>query len=266
MAVSHPTLPSVALHRHRPVAPADVPTIRRQARGAAVEILPDVVEQKYTFANHALTELLDWAEYALDADARYPSGVINSLYYDTPDLLMYRQKRSSEYLKWKVRLRWYSTSSRDDGVPCYLEVKRKAGSTRRKRRSTLHVPPDSLASGLFRCGIIAGAADQAQPNGYPEHSVMLPVAHIQYRRRRYIDPATGARIAVDWDISCPAVNTEVVPAEAPVWLPRGVLEVKAPLRHLPRSFDAVAFLLHKTSFSKYAQCLEQLMYPEGVRI
>lgn len=263
---AHPTLPDVVLPRHRPVMHADSSANRRHVRAATVETLPDVVEQKYTFAAHALTELLDWAEYALDPDASHPEGVINSLYYDTPDLLMYRQKRSSEYLKCKVRLRWYSTTPLGEGVPCYLEVKRKAGSTRHKRRSTIHVPPDSLADGLFQCNIIAAASDQAQQNGYPEHSVMLPVAHVQYRRRRYTDPGTGARIAIDWDISCPAVNTDVVPAEPPVWLPRGVLEVKAPLRHLPSSLDPLAFLLHKTSFSKYAQCLEQLMYPEGVRI
>lgn len=266
MAGSPLTLAGAALPRRQPLSSSPLPAAPRQAHGPAVETLPDVVEQKYTFAIHALTQLQDWAAYAFDPDARHPEGIINSLYYDTPDLLMYHQKRSSEYLKCKVRLRWYSTVPMNERVRCYLEVKRKIGSSRYKQRSTIAVPPTSLNDGLFRCGVIAAAADQAQHNGYPEHRVLLPVAHIQYKRRRYTDPETGARIAIDWDISCLGTNANVIPAEPPVWLPRGVLEVKAPLRYLPRSLDPVAFLLHKTAFSKYAQCLEHLMYPEGVRI
>jgi hypothetical protein len=234
-----------------------------------IESLPEVLEQKYNFSAPTRQELVDWAEYALEPDPEYPEGVINSLYYDTPDLELYQQKRSSEYLKFKVRLRWYGDApgaSSNGQIPGHLEVKRKIGSVRRKQRTAVSLCPCRIGRSDFACEEIAGLSEWALENHYPDHSALIPMAHIRYRRLRYIDPASNARIALDWEIGCGWFNQEFVPLEAPIWLERGVLEVKGRMRHLPRSLEPVAFMLHKNAFSKYAQCLEQLMYPYGVRI
>jgi hypothetical protein len=233
-----------------------------------IEVLPSVLEQKYNFAIPARDTLVEWLAYALEPDPVHADGAIHSLYFDTPDLAMYRQKRNSEYLKFKVRLRWYGDEPPDDGssFPAYIEVKRKIGSVRRKQRTAVTIPRAAVLEGRFDDPAIAGLASLSLENEYPSHSLLMPLAHICYRRRRYVDALCDLRIALDWAIGCLWFNQEIAPLEAPIWLPAGVLEVKGRTRHLPASLEPVASLLHKNSFSKYAQCLEALMYPHGPRL
>jgi hypothetical protein len=233
------------------------------------ETLPEVVEQKFAFPIHCRDELLAWATYVLEPDPGHPGGVVHSLYYDTPDLELYLQKRNSEYLKFKVRLRWYGEAGAmppDQRIPCFLEVKRKIGAARRKRRTTADLPAAVLAGSPFDSSEVAALAGVALENGFPGQRTLVPMALIRYRRLRFVDPSTGARVAIDWEIGCRAVNPAFLPAEAPVVLGTGVLEVKGTARHLPPSLEPIAFLLTKSSFSKYAQCLEHLLHPAGVRI
>lgn len=231
------------------------------------EILPESLEQKYRFSMPALAELVDWADYAFEPDPAHPVGVINSLYYDTPDLALYHQKRASEYLKFKVRLRWYGdTIPESKTFRTYLEVKRKIGSTRRKQRMPVDLHPSKLATDNFDSEELTGLARHALEAGMPCHLPLRPTILIRYHRRRYVDPASGARIAIDSGIRCSWFNQSIAPLEAPATLDSGVLEVKGKTRHLPHSLEAVAFLLQKYSFSKYAQCLEKLNHPMEVRI
>jgi len=39
-------------------------------------------------------------------DSEYPEGLVNSLYFDTPDLDQYTRSSSGEFRKDKVRIRW----------------------------------------------------------------------------------------------------------------------------------------------------------------
>ncbi len=232
------------------------------------ESLPETLEQKYRFSAPALVELADWASFALEPDPSHPAGVINSLYYDTQDLALYHQKRSSEYLKFKVRLRWYGdlTGKPDGAVQAFLEVKRKIGATRRKQRTPVKLRASSLAGGDFDTEEVAGLANHAFENGFPVYMPLRPAAHIRYLRTRYLDPSCGARIAMDSNIRCEWFNQALAPLQPPAMLDSGVLEVKGRMRHLPRSLEPIAFLLQKYSFSKYAQCLEKLTYPKELRI
>jgi hypothetical protein len=233
------------------------------------EMVPEVVEQKFVFPIHYRDELLAWATYALEPDPGHSGGVVHSLYYDTPDLELYSQKRNSEFLKYKVRLRWYDEAGAlppDARVPCFLEVKRKIGAARRKRRTTADLPAAVLAGSPFDSPEVSALAGVALEIGFAAQGPLVPMALIRYHRMRFVDPATGARIALDGEIGCQAVNRAFLPAEAPIVLDTGVLEIKGTARHLPPSLEPVAFLLTKSSFSKYAQCLEHLLHPAGVRI
>lgn len=232
------------------------------------EALPETLEQKYRFSAPALAELMDWASFALEPDPAHATGAINSLYYDTQDLALYHQKRSSEYLKFKVRLRWYGdiTGEPDRTVQAFLEVKRKIGATRRKQRTAISLCSSSLSSGNFDTDVMASLTKHALENGFPVHMPLRPAAHIRYLRTRYVDPSCGARIAMDSNIRCEWFNQALAPLQPPAMLDSGVLEVKGRMRHLPRSLEPVAFLLQKYSFSKYAQCLEKLTYPRELRI
>lgn len=40
-------------------------------------------------------------------DPEHPGGRVSTIYYDTPELCLLGEKTNSDFLKTKVRLRWY---------------------------------------------------------------------------------------------------------------------------------------------------------------
>ena len=73
-------------------------------------------------------------------DPAFPTGTVFTIYYDTPSLECLDEKRNSDYLKTKVRLRWYRVEGRPTDS-AFLEVKSRVGSRRDKLR--LAVPRQS---------------------------------------------------------------------------------------------------------------------------
>lgn len=123
---------------------ATVPTFEEMVSAASIE-------QKFMFAAGKKTLLLDWIEFQLIRDPAFYFGPTVSLYYDTPSLDLYRAVCNGDYLKTKVRLRWYQTvfGSDQQSVKCYLEVKRKFGALRHKQRKELTLHPNCLDGDLF---------------------------------------------------------------------------------------------------------------------
>ena len=67
-------------------------------------------------------------EHVCAPDPRFRTNIIKSLYFDTQGLDLLRQKRASELLKKKVRIRWYvDPQSGAPGPEAYLEIKCKDG-------------------------------------------------------------------------------------------------------------------------------------------
>jgi hypothetical protein len=84
---------------------------------------------------------------------------------------------------------------------------------------------------------------------------LLPTLLIRYARRRYVDPLTGARIALDSAITAPKVNRRMLPHPLPAPLAQAVLEIKAPTRDVTRFAGRLGRLgCRKASFSKYRNC------------
>ena len=82
-------------------------------------------------------------------DSKYPFNRVSSIYYDTPSLDAYREKANGDYLKRKLRLRWYEPvggANSDGKVRAYLEVKAKTGSLRKKDRMVVDSRLDWLKS------------------------------------------------------------------------------------------------------------------------
>jgi len=52
---------------------------------------------------------------------------VNSLYFDTPDLLSYHQSMEGAYYRWKIRIRWYGEYYQSN-CPAQLEIKYKRGA------------------------------------------------------------------------------------------------------------------------------------------
>jgi hypothetical protein len=80
-------------------------------------------------------KLLHWLKSLCQVDGQFPTAIVHSVYFDTRDWQLLRDKLESNFIKHKVRLRWYSdpaTGSIDQTA--FLEVKRRVGSQREKRR------------------------------------------------------------------------------------------------------------------------------------
>jgi hypothetical protein len=190
-----------------------------------------------------------------------------SLYYDTPSLSFYGQVCDGDFIKTKVRLRWYQTHFQPEqqSVTCYLEIKRKFGTRRHKQRQQLVLETRALSGDLFSQPAILEA-----PNDVPEaratgHGQLVPILIVQYERFRFVDPGSGSRISLDTGIVCPGANAAYIADAAPAVLETDVLEVKGILDGLPGCLLPISRHLRKRSFSKYATCCASLIEPSRSR-
>lgn len=227
------------------------------------------IEQKYIFVEQEREALLERLSHCLIPDSKFFVGSVFSIYYDTPNLDLYYQKRHSDYIKSKIRLRWYSEFSEctpDREVKCYLELKKKYGVFRQKTRIELFFDLARLTDDPFSDEEITKAPLRIHELAYAPPGILVPIILIQYKRYRFVDPQTDSRIALDWDIRCTHVNSRYILGFSPVHLDVGVLEIKGAHRHLLPTLSRISSYLTKEAFSKYARCCEHLMLPLSRRI
>ena len=223
------------------------------------------LERKYVFHAGQAHMLGVWLSATLAPDPAFAVGQVSSLYFDTPQLHLYHEKRNSDFLKTKVRLRWYDRpASAVDPVTCYLEIKKKIGAIRSKERVEVPVPPHVLRDRLFTDPAILDAPGMADPS--LRARALVPLLVVQYQRSRFVDPITGARVALDTEICVRQANPQFLPHVHPVMLPLGVLETKGVDRQLPATLEALALHFRRETFSKYAVCCEHVMSPHGRRL
>jgi len=209
---------------------------------------------------------VDFLRYSLAPDPAFSTGTISSIYYDTPTLDLYHEKRASTYLKTKVRLRWYGDARNVDGpIGCYLEVKKKIGATRQKQRISVQVPASVLTNGDIGARELAAMPQLLPTFGQFVEGALVPMLVVQYERQRFVDPSTGIRVAVDTNIRCPSVNRRFVRGTPPAYVPACVLEIKGGARDLPAWFMPLRQHVRKDAFSKYTSCFEHLLQPAGRR-
>ena len=117
-----------------------------------------------------------------------------SVYFDTPDLLTYRQHLQGRRRRYKIRTRTYA-----DAGDCLLEVK-CAGA----RDSTVkhRAPYPAAARGLLTAtGRSFVARALAASYGLPAPAGLAPVLTTAYRRVTFADPAAGLRVTCDTDLA-----------------------------------------------------------------
>ena len=85
-------------------------------------------ETKFVISNLRIEPVLRWLEHTCLPDPSFPLGVISSIYYDTRDWDFMREKINSDYLKTKIRLRWYGSTAESsaEGL-AFAEVKCRIG-------------------------------------------------------------------------------------------------------------------------------------------
>jgi hypothetical protein len=215
-------------------------------------------ELKYLLEPSRVASAASWLEAVCLPDRAYPSNTVLSVYFDTPGMLSLHEKLNSDYLKTKIRLRWYEglTGAATPG-PVYLEAKFRIGDRRDKVRMLLPERSDWMRNRPLDDEALRAVPFRLRESGVDVPSATVPMFLIEYRRSRYVEPRSGARISLDSRIRVPAVNPRVF-AHAPAGEVDGaVIEVKLKVPALPAPLSTIERLgCLKTSFSKYIACYQ----------
>ncbi len=218
-------------------------------------------ETKFVFTNSISYQLIQWLKSACEKDALYPESTVSSIYYDTKDWKYISEKINSDFLKTKVRIRWYSDI--DDKVQLdysYVEAKFKIGSQREKVRIRTPYTGKWLNSTDLENSTLLHIPNLLGSNGVRIKRNLHPVFQITYKRLRFIDTYSGSRICMDYDISAPRVNGYMMSRMNPFKLNMAVFELKGKVQELPVSLKPLIFFgCRKASFSKYQACYQKIM-------
>ena len=240
------------------------PDVRTAAWEAARDRLSSAdFELKFVGERWRGATVLRWLRLVCRPDPVFPESTIFTVYYDTPALDCLRDKRNSDYLKTKIRLRWYLVGDRM-ADSAFLEIKSRLGSRRDKRRVALPFQARWPTSGSLDIPSLSLVPRLLRPMGFLASDDYRPVLLVRYRRHRFIEPHTGLRASLDRDIHAPAASRAAGLTPNPLPLPTTVFELKGRRDRLPESLGTVTALgFRKTSFSKYAACYDHALTPVG---
>jgi hypothetical protein len=236
------------------------PEAGRQAAPAAKGF---ETELKYALPAYRSTLAIRLLERICDPDPAFPLGIVSSIYFDSRDWAYLGEKRNSDYHKTKVRLRWYEQVGPGTGVPypdqSFAEVKTRTGSTRVKLRLPMEYRGTELAKMELHDRELLRVPAALRAAGAPLKHALFPSFVVRYCRRRYIDRSTRSRIAIDYAISSPKVNKNLLARVFPCNLEFSVLEVKGANWETPVGLQSLFKLgFRREAFSKYYECYRHL--------
>ncbi len=134
-------------------------------------------------------------------DPEFPAAVVWTIYYDTPALVSLGEKINSDYLKRKIRVRWYSDLDGRVSGPAFVEAKFRMGTRRSKVRARLPYPADEIAGWDLQDPRLLSFPLLLREQGVLHQGSWQPMMLIRYRRDRFIEPLTDSRVSLDADIS-----------------------------------------------------------------
>lgn len=218
-------------------------------------------EAKYIFNNSRTYGIVQWLRQTCLPDGEYPEGCVSSIYYDTRSWKYILEKINSDFIKTKIRVRWYSDIENKE--PCdysFIEAKFKSGSARNKIRKKISYSGKMLGHMDLEDSRLLEIPHLLRSKQVELKHHLFPVFEIRYKRLRYLDTYSGARICLDYDISAPRVNAYMMPRINPFFLNTAVFEMKGVQRDLPASLKPLIFLgCRKASFSKYQACYQKIL-------
>ncbi len=215
-------------------------------------------ESKYLLPIWKHNQVLSALKALCQPDPKYPAGIIDSIYFDTLDFKFLREKADSDYLKTKVRLRWYHTlDGQLASSSAFTEIKYRVGARRQKLHFEADIASEDLDQIELQDPILLEFGNSLLKVGVLPFEKLIPMFVVRYTRYRFIDPISGTRIALDSEITVPKVNRAIFP-EADLMpdfkLDLAVLEFKAKQPGMPRVATALRHLeLRQSSFSKYLE-------------
>jgi hypothetical protein len=209
-------------------------------------------ELKFALSNGRVHMARRWLDDLCARDAEFPEAVVWTIYYDTPNLASLGEKINSDYLKQKIRVRWYSDLDGQVAGPAFIEAKLRIGNRRVKARAQLERPANDVARWDLRDARLRTLPPLLQNQGLLLKDAWQPVMLIRYRRDRFIERLSGARVSLDSDIAGVAVNPSFLSAPDYTAVASSVLEVKGAGDELPLALRPLLALgAQKSSFSKF---------------
>jgi hypothetical protein len=183
-------------------------------------------------------------------DPNYPAAIVTTIYYDTPSLELLSEKINSDYLKTKLRLRWYSPAR--GATTAFLEVKSRVGGLRHKVRVATSLGAEMVEGLSLDHPTLEQVLELARPLGIPLPARLMPALVLRYERSRFIDPVSASRISVDLDIEALRGHPRLVGGASGQPLAQAVVEIKGPGNDMPRALQPLINLgARRAAFSKY---------------
>lgn len=209
-------------------------------------------ELKFTLPGGRVGLARRMLEAVCQPDQEYPAAYVWTIYYDTPHLTSLGEKINSEYLKLKVRLRWYSELGRPASGPAFIEAKRRVGTYRDKVRVKVPYAAEELAIWDLHDARLRSLPLLLRAQGIMLPDNWYPVMLIRYRRDRFVEPISRARLSLDSEIAAVAVNRRFLSRSDQTPMGLGILEVKGSDEELPTALHRLLSLgARKRSFSKF---------------
>ena len=216
-------------------------------------------ELKYIVPATVAGAVLAWLPAVCLRDAVYPPAAVHTVYYDTPGLALLGEKMDSDYLKAKVRVRWYADLMGTPGGAVFAELKARVGNRRVKTRVALPIDGPAAASRPLHD---RAWVDWLRPLAeLSEHlpASLAPVLSLRYVRHRFTDPRTASRVTVDEAIAVERVNAQRLHGHSTGRLPAAVVEYKGRHVDLPRHLaPLLRFEARRSAYSKYLACWQHV--------
>ena len=219
-------------------------------------------ENKFILPNYRSSVVRNFLARQCSPDPSYAEGIVSSIYFDTQDGAMLGEKLNSDFQKTKIRLRWYSSiKTQEPYSELYLEIKVKIGSARKKKRHLLPLKSSWAIFQPLHNSCYFQINKLLLTHGIYFGQPLFPVIQINYRRSRYIDSLSGARLSIDSDIHVGRINNRQMTGYSnKTPLKYAVFEHKSRVTKLPDWLHRVNTIgdCRKSSFSKYSMCIAHL--------
>ena len=209
-------------------------------------------ELKFTLPESRAHIARQWLEGTCRPDPQFPSALVWTVYYDTPALDSLGEKINSDYLKRKIRVRWYSDISGRVTGPAFVEAKLRVGNRRFKVRERVPIQAEELSRADLQDVRLRNLPLLLRQHGILDQDSWVPLMLLRYRRDRFLEPVSRSRISLDTDIAAVSVNRRMLSTIDTSPLATVVLEVKGTSDRLPPALQPMLALgFRKRAFSKF---------------
>jgi hypothetical protein len=209
-------------------------------------------ELKFTIPESRAHIARSWLEGTCRPDPKFPSALVWTVYYDTPALDSLGEKINSDYLKRKIRVRWYSDTSGRVTGPAFVEAKLRVGNRRFKVRERVPTGAEELSHCDLQDAKLRNLPLLLRQHGILDQESWIPLMLLRYRRDRFLEAISRSRISLDTEIAAVAVNRRILSTIDPSPLGIAVLEVKGASDRLPPALQRMLALgFRKRAFSKF---------------